>query len=68
MAAPLQYLLMPLKVVALEKVIQKILTLFVHTLPPRDKHYLLNRHNLAQHIQMQLFQKQKTFAQLFLAF
>ena len=33
-----------------------------------DKHYLLNRHNLTQPIQMQLSQKQKTFFQLFFAF
>ena len=35
---------------------------------PDDKHYLLNRDNLTQSIQMQLYQKQKTFSELFLAF
>ena len=48
MALALQYLLMTLKVVALEKsllVIQKILRLFVSTLPVKDKHYLLKRDN-----------------------
>ena len=33
-----------------------------------DNHYLLNRDNLAQPIQMQLSQKQKTFSQFFFAF
>ena len=33
-----------------------------------DKHYLLNRDNLPQPIQMQLSQKQKSFLQFFLAF
>ena len=33
-----------------------------------DKHYLLNRDNLAQPIQMQLSQKQKTFSEFFFAF
>ena len=33
-----------------------------------DKHYLLNRDNLAQRIQMQLSQKQKTFPEFSLAF
>ena len=49
-------------------VIDKFLRLLVKTLPADDKHYLLNRDNLAQPIQMQLFQKQKTFSQRFLAF
>ena len=67
MVAPLKYLLITLKLVALEKVSlsnRKI----PKTLAADDKHYLLNRNNLAQTIQMQLFQKQKTFSQLLLAF
>ena len=42
--------------------IYKILRLFVNTLTADDKHYLLNRDNLTQPIQMQLSQKQKTFS------
>ena len=49
-------------------VIHKILRLFVNTLIVDDKHYLLNRDNLTQPIQMQLSQKQKTFPQFFFAF
>ena len=45
-------------------VIDKFLRLLVKTLPADDKHYLLNRDNLAQPIQMQLVQKQ-TFSGLF---
>ena len=48
--------------------IHKILSLFVNTLTVNDKHYLLNRDNLTQTIQIQLSQKQKTFFQFFLAF
>ena len=48
--------------------IHKILRLFNSTLTTDDKHYLLNRDNLAQQIQMQLSQKQKTFSQFFFAF
>ena len=33
-----------------------------------DKHYMLNRDNLTQPIQIQLSQKQKTFSQIFYAF
>ena len=68
MALALQYLLMTLKVVALEKsllVIHKILRLFVSTLPVKDKHYLLKRENLPQPIQMQLCQKQKNFYEFY---
>ena len=43
----------------------KILRLFANTLTADDKHYLLNRDNLTQPIQMQLSQKQKTFSQFF---
>ena len=49
-------------------VIHKILRLFVNTFTADDKHYLLNRENLAQRIQMQLSQKQKTFSQFSFAF
>ena len=49
-------------------VIHKILRLFVKTLSTDDKHYLLNRENLAQQIQMKLSQKQKNFSELFFAF
>ena len=49
-------------------VIQKILRLFVNTLTVNDKHYLLNRDNLTQLIQMQLTEKQKTFCELFFPF
>ena len=46
----------------------KILRLFVNALTADDKHYLLNRDNLTQPIQMQLSQKQKTFSEFFFAF
>ena len=49
-------------------VIHKILRHFVKTFTADDKHYLLNRDNLAEQIQMQLSQKQKTFSQFSLAF
>ena len=49
-------------------VIHKILRLFVHTLTVNDKHYLLNRGNLTQPIQMKLSEKQKTFSQFFFFF
>ena len=49
-------------------VIHKILRLFVNTLIVDDKHYLLNRDNLTQPIQMQLSQKQKIFSELFFRF
>ena len=68
MALPLQYLLNTLKVVPLEKVslgIEKIQSLFVNTLTADDKHYLLNRDKFTQGIQMQLYQKQKTFSEFF---
>ena len=60
MAAPLKYLLITVKLVALEKV--------SFTLPAHDKHYLLNRDKLAQRIRMQLSQKQKTFSEFFFGF
>ena len=71
MAAPLQYLLITVKVVALEMsvlVIHKILRLLVNTLTADDKHYLLNRNNLAQPIHIQLSEKQKIFSEFFLPF
>ena len=46
----------------------KILGLFVNTLAVDDKHYLLNRDNLTQPIQIQLSQKQKIFSEYFFAF
>ena len=48
--------------------IHKILRLFVNTLIVDDKHYLLNRDNLTQPIQIQLSEKQKTFSEFFFAF
>ena len=71
MAAPLQYLLITVKVVALQKVSfsdTQNLRLFLNTLTVNDKHYLLNRDNLTQQIQIQLSVKQKTFLGFFLAF
>ena len=47
--------------------IHKILGLFLNTLTVDDKHYMLNRDNLTQPIQLQLSQKQKTFSQIFFA-
>ena len=66
MAATLQYLLITVNVVALEKsllVINRILRLFLNTLTVNDNHYLLNRDNLTQSIQIQLYQKQKTLSE-----
>ena len=48
--------------------IHKILRLFINTLKVNDKHYLLNRENLRQSIQMQLSEKLKTFSQFFFFF
>ena len=48
--------------------IQKILRHFVNTLTVDDKHYMLNRDNLTQPIQIKLSQKQKTFPQFFFFF
>ena len=48
--------------------IHKILRLFVNTLTVDEKHYLLNRDNLTQPIQMQLPEKQKNLSQLFFEF
>ena len=71
MAPPLQYLLISVKVVPLEKsllVIHKILRLFLNTLTVNDKHYLLNRDNLTQRIKIQLCEKAETFSECFFAF
>ena len=46
-------------------VIHNILRLFVKTFTADGKHYLLNRDNFGQRIQMQFSQKQKTFSQFF---
>ena len=48
--------------------IHKILGLFVNTLTVDDKHYMLNRDNLTEPIQIQLSQKQKTLCQFFFEF
>ena len=48
--------------------IHKILTLFADTLIVDEKHYLLNTDNLTEPIQMQLYQKQKSFPEFFFAF
>ena len=42
--------------------------MFVNTLTVHDKHYLINRDNLTQTIQIELSEKQKTFFEFFLAF
>ena len=49
-------------------VIHKIIRLFVNRLIVNDNHYLLNRDNLTQPIQMILYQEQKSFSEFFLAF
>ena len=48
--------------------IHEIIRLLVNILTVNDKHYLLNRDNLPQPIQMQLSEKQKTFSEFFFAF
>ena len=48
--------------------IQKIQGLFVNILTLDDKHYLLNRDNLTQPIQMQLSKKQKKISEISFAF
>ena len=71
MKAPLQNLLITVMGVALEKsllLIHKTLRLFVKTLTVDEKHYLLNRDNLTQPIQIQVSQEQKTFSEFFFAF
>ena len=71
MTPTLQYLLITVNVVALEKVclvIIKILRLFLNALTVNDKHYLLNTDNLTQPIQIQLSLKQKNFSEFFFTF
>ena len=70
MAALLQYLLISVKVVALEKLSFSDTQnpKAVNTLAVNDEHYLLNRDSLTQPIQMQLSEKQKTFSEFFFAF
>ena len=48
--------------------VHKILRVFFNTLTVDEKHYLLNRENLTQPIQIQLSQKQKIFSEFFFAF
>ena len=48
--------------------IYKIVRLLLNALTADKKHYLPNRDNLTQPIQMQLSQKQKTFSEFFFAF
>ena len=45
-----------------------MLWLFVTTLTVDEKHYLLNRDNLREPIQIQLYQKKKTFTDFIFAF
>ena len=62
---------MTVKVVALENVslvIHKVLRIFVNTLTVDEKHYLVNRDNLTEPIQVELSQKQKTFSEFSFAF
>ena len=44
--------------------IYKIVRLFVNNLTADDKHYLLDKDNLRQPIQMQLSEEQKSFSEL----
>ena len=46
----------------------KILRVFVNTLTVNGKHYMLNRDNLTQPIQMQLSEKQKKIFRFFFVF
>ena len=46
----------------------KILRVFVNTLTVNDKHYMFNRDNLTQQIQMQLSEKKKEKFDFFSAF
>ena len=65
MTETLQNLSITVKVTALEKVSfsdTQNPRVFFNTLTVNDKHSLLNRDNLTQPIQMQLYQKQKTFS------
>ena len=42
--------------------------MFFNTVTVDEKHYLLNRDNLTEPIQIQLSQKQKIFSEFFFAF
>ena len=71
MAESLPYFLITANVVALENVslvIHKVLRIFVNTLTVDEKHYLVNRDNLTEPIQVELSQKQKTFSEFSFAF
>ena len=48
--------------------IHNILRLFVNTLTVNGKHYLINRDNLTQQIEMQLSEKRKNFLNFLLRF
>ena len=48
--------------------ISKILGLFVNPLTADDKCFLVNRGNLLQHFQMQLYQTRKIFSEFFFSF
>ena len=49
-------------------VLCKILRLFINTLTTDDKYSLLNRENLTQPIQILLYQKDRTFSEIFSSF
>ena len=49
-------------------VIHKIPRLFVKTFTVDVKHYMLNRENFTEPIQIQLSQKQKAFSEFYFAF
>ena len=71
MTAPFRYLLITVKVVALEEVSfsdTQNLRLFLNALTVDEKHYLLTRENLTKTIRTKLSQKQKTFCHIFLHF
>ena len=71
MPASLPYLLVTVKAIHWKNsllVICKIFGLFLNTLTADDKYSLLDRDKLFQYLQMQLFQKQKTFSQFLLTF
>ena len=67
MRAPLQYLLITIKVVALEKV-SFIDTQNPKTLTVDEKNYPLNRDNLTQPIQIKLSNKENSFSEICFAF
>ena len=48
--------------------IHKIIRLFLNELTRNDKHYLPNRDNLTQPVQMQISEKQETFSAFFFFF